>query len=40
VLSDMSLTVSSAAVGGDVSRTVEMDVATGNVTITTQPILI
>ncbi len=39
-LSAMSLTVNSIEVGGDVSRTVEMDVATGKVTITKQPILI
>lgn len=40
LLSSMSLAASSIEVGGDVSRTVEMDVATGKVTITTQPIII
>ncbi|NLN06876.1 MAG: chemotaxis protein CheD [Firmicutes bacterium] len=40
LLSAMHLAASSIGVGGDVSRTVEMDVATGKVTITTQPIII
>ncbi|MCX7708982.1 MAG: chemotaxis protein CheD [Clostridia bacterium] len=40
VLSGMNLCIYNAEVGGKVSRTIEFDVATGNVNIFTQPISI